>query len=405
MRIALINTTKENGIYPLGLLKIGAWQKSIGNECELFNRKLPDAGEFDEIWISTLFTFDIDFQLSIIREAINRAKIVRCGGISASLMPNEFKRLGADVHIGLLPDAEKFSPDYSLLKINPEYSITHTSRGCTRKCGFCMVKILEPKYKIRKNWENDIHLETKKVLFFDNNWLAKDKKELFKDIEKIKKLHCEGKINKIDFNQGLDCRLMTKEIAKELNGVPFELIRFAFDGMHEDGHFQKAIDLIVKHTKIKDFTNYVLYNFKDTPEDLYYRLKEHARLAELYGIDVKAFPMRYQPIIGFDRKRSYVGEHWTEKQKKGFMIMVGAFFTSGLINTRTIKEFEYIFTDSPENFSKLLNWNKLSEYCEKKSGKKRLDIYYKKKVNNRNTAEKLKYVLPKPLKSFKESNE
>ena len=42
MRIALIDTTKKQTVYPVALLKIGAWRKSLGDECVLFRNKLPE---------------------------------------------------------------------------------------------------------------------------------------------------------------------------------------------------------------------------------------------------------------------------------------------------------------------------------------------------------------------------
>jgi len=376
MRIALINTSKKNSIYPLGLLKIGQWQKSKGNECKLFNLELPKKGEFDEIWISTLFTFDIPKQLGIATEALKRSNVVRVGGIASSLIPNPFKKLGCVVHVGLLKGAEKFNPDYSLLSEIPKYSISHTSRGCSRKCGFCMVSKLEPEFHQRENWERDLN-DSKQIKFFDNNWLAKGEELVFKDIEKLKKLVLDKKISSIDFNQGLDCRLMTMEIAKELKDIPCDPVRFAFDGMHEDKYFQNAIELMVKYSNKKYFTNYVLYNYKDSPEDFYYRLKEHSRLSEKLNISCLAFPMRFQPILEWDSLREHVGIRWTIKQKKGFMRILDTQAISGIINLKTIKEFQYWFTESAEKFASLISWEKVGEYSDRKAGLKRIKKYGK----------------------------
>jgi hypothetical protein len=62
MKIALIDATPKSELYPLPLLKLGAWVKDRGDQCQLFlNGKLPAAKKFDEIWITTRFTFEFWF--------------------------------------------------------------------------------------------------------------------------------------------------------------------------------------------------------------------------------------------------------------------------------------------------------------------------------------------------------
>jgi len=372
MRIALIDGSpkKKGRLYPLPLLKIGAWRKDKGDEVVLFMGELPAAGEFDEIWITTRFTFEIPFAVGLVREAKNRAKRVLVGGISATLLPEYFENEGVEVHKGLLPDAEHYAPDYSILGYEPKYSITHTSRGCIRKCGFCMVTRLEPEFTNEPGWDKSFYPGATDILFYDNNWLAKPMDELRADVEKMKKLIADGRITSMDFNQGLDARLVTDEIADLLEGLPIKPIRFAFDGMHEDGHYQDAIRKMAAHG-FNDFTSYVLYNFKDTPKDFYYRLKESTRLGAELISNVNSFPMRYQPILDIDKARSYVGTNWTSKKLKAFMVILGKWSTGGTVSTRSIEDFEYWLGKTPDEFDRLLNYPRLRELIEKRKGNKR----------------------------------
>ena len=367
MRIALIDTTPKAKIYPLSLLKIGAWRKEQGDTCRLYLDRLPKAGEFEEIWITTTFTFDIPHAQGIVKEAKNRAGRVMVGGISATLLPDSFEQLGVEVHKGLLPDAEKYSPDYSLLDATPKYSISHTSRGCVRKCGFCMVHRLEPKFKNRKGWAEDIHPGTNKVLFFDNNWIAKKRSDLEYDVDVLKGLVSSGRIKHIDFNQGLDARLMTESIADLLRGLPISPVRFAFDGMHEDGFYQRAVRMMSERG-FRDFMTYVLYNFEDTPADFYYRLKASVFLAEKHCCSVGSFPMRYQPILQSDAGRDFVGAGWVERQKKGFMSILSHQSIGGAVTCLSESEFEYWFGKDAEEFDKLLSYPKLRQLMERKKG-------------------------------------
>lgn len=378
MRIALIDSTPKAKLYPLPLLKLGAWRKALGDDCKIFYDQLPKAGEYEEIWITTTFTYDIPHALGIVREAKKRSNRVIVGGIAATLFPDLFKKEGVNVHIGLHPEAEAYCPDYSLLEENPKYSISHTSRGCVRKCGFCMVHKLEPKFKNRYCWEMDLAPGVNKVLFYDNNWLAKRDNDLKKDIETLHKLVKAGKIKYIDFNQGLDARLMTEEKADLLKGLPIVPVRFAFDNMEEDGYYQRAVRMLVKRG-FHGFMTYVLYNYKDTPEDFYYRLKETVKLDVETGKDVSSFPMRYQPIMEIDPARKYIGEKWTLKKRKGFPAIRGWQSPLGTVSPKgggpfssSIKEFEYWFGKDAKEFNNMLAYPELRKLLKRKAGALRL---------------------------------
>ncbi|MCP4567967.1 MAG: hypothetical protein GY841_10345 [FCB group bacterium] len=380
MRIALVDASplKSITLYPLPLLKLGAWRKSLGDECVIFSGKLPTLGAFDEIWLTTRFTYDIPFAVGMAKAARERAGRVWVGGISATLLPEYFEREGLEVHRGLLPDAEKFSPDYSLLSERPAYSISHTSRGCIRKCGFCMVSKLEPTFKNRDGWENDLHPSTHKVLFYDNNWLAKELEDFRADVDKLRGLVADGRITKIDFNQGLDARLVTDEIANLLQGLPIKPVRFAFDGMHEDGHYQRAVEMMAARG-FREFMTYVLYNFKDTPKDFYYRLRESVRLTQELPVNyVGSFPMRYQPILEADRGRSFVGKHWTTTAKKGFMNILQIQSLSGQVTCAgghfdsKLQEFEYWFGKTADEFDRLLSYPHIRDLMKRKKGALRM---------------------------------
>ena len=333
---------------------------------------MPKPGEFDEIWITTVFTFDIPHAIGLVREAKNRAGRVLVGGVSATLLPEKFEAEGVEVHRGLIPEAESFSPDYSLLGFAPEYSISHTSRGCVRRCGFCMVHRLEPDFHNRTDWINDIHPHTKKILFFDNNWLAKDIEDIKRDVSIIRGLVDAGRITSIDFNQGIDARLMTEELADLLKGVPLKPVRFAFDGMQEDGYYQNAIRTMAERGH-HNFMTYVLYNFTDTPQDFYYRLRESVMLASELGVSVGSFPMRFQPILDIDKGRDYVGRHWTPAKKKGFMTILQRQSIGGGVTFGTLAELEYWFGKDADEFNRLLSYPKLRQLIERKKGALRIE--------------------------------
>jgi hypothetical protein len=376
LRIALVDSNPKSKLYPLPLLKIGAWRKSEGDECVLFRDRLPQADEFDQIWITTVFTYDIPRTLGMVREAKNRAEVVKVGGISATLLPDYFEAEGVEVHRGLIPEAEQVAPDYDLLGVMPDYSISHTSRGCIRKCKFCMVHRLEPEFSGR-DWEADLHLEAKTVLFYDNNWFGKDFDDLKADVEKLWRLIDRGQITKIDFNQGLDCRLVTEEIADLLAGLPIRPVRFAFDGMQEDGHYQRAVRMFAERG-FTNFMTYVLYNFMDTLQDFYYRIRVSVELQIELGIMVQSFPMRYQPIMEIDKGRGYIGKHWSFNERRNVRILLNSMGGTGGVTAQggkvmvPLEEFEYWFGKDADEFVRLLSYPKLRQLMERKKGALRM---------------------------------
>jgi len=233
-----------------------------------------------------------------------------------------------------------------------------------------MVHRLEPEFTERE-WTNDLAPGAPQIRFYDNNWLAKDQEALQRDVERLWRLLEAGTIKEVDFNQGLDCRLLIEGKADLLTGLPIHPVRFAFDGMQEDGHYQRAVTMMVERGH-RDFMTYVLYNFTDTPQDFYYRLRESARLTEELSAAVSSFPMRYQPILEADAGRAYVGKNWTEKQKKGFMDILNRQSVGGGISTENIGEFEFWFGKDSTQFVRLLSYPRIKELAAAKKGQLRL---------------------------------
>ena len=76
----------------------------------------------------------------------------------------------------------------------------------------------------------------------------------------------------VDFNQGVDARLFNENNVKLLASIAIRPLRIAFDDLKSRPAYENAVRLSVKEG-IKDFSNYLLYNYKDTPEELYKVLK------------------------------------------------------------------------------------------------------------------------------------
>lgn len=117
----------------------------------------------------------------------------------------------------------------------------------------------------------------------------------------------------VDFNQGTDARYVTDENMKLISEIPINPLRIAFDYWGIRKQYENAVRLAAKY-KINRLSNYLLFNFKDKPEDLYLRMQINMRLSEELDIHIYSFPMKFIPLFGEEAKdRQYIGKFWNKK--------------------------------------------------------------------------------------------
>ena len=182
--------------------------------------ELIDASEYDKVMVSNIFDINKD-----------RVQVVNCSDVT-------FGGIGSNnPHLKLPVEIEKTEPFYFP---DEDTSFAFITRGCIRKCWFCKV----PKYEGEMQFYNHIEdvVKHKKVKFLDNNILAYEKHmEVFQwclDHPDIK----------VEFNQGLDFRLVNDENLEALSKLNYmgEYI-FAFDEPKYQPLLDKKILLIKKH--------------------------------------------------------------------------------------------------------------------------------------------------------------
>ncbi|MBL7075731.1 cobalamin-dependent protein [candidate division KSB1 bacterium] len=366
--ILLVEPAYKNPYPPLGLMKISTWHKRKGNNVQLIKdtphspsldlfeeneicyKKLKN--HYDIIYITSLFTYQAQFVIETIRYYIDKfpKARTRVGGIMATLIPEYIKeKTGIETHVGLLRGAENCPPDYSWYP-NLNYSISFTTRGCPRNCPFCAVGKHEPIFKVKENWPEDIDITKRKIIFWDNNWLASPNFE--KDVKRLMKFRKIG-ITQVDFNQGLDCRLFDEDKIKLLSQIKIKPLRLAFDNCSEDGYIQKAIQLSQKYG-FKDISVYVLYNSEDkndTPEYFYYRINEINKLGAL------TYPMRYRAL--YNANGQYISDKWDKKLLRALKLSLMFYYTKGMI-TKSRDAFKKIYGNNGNEFK-----HKLYEIYEK----------------------------------------
>lgn len=405
--------------------------KCLNSFSDVYRKKDYDNfPKWDRVYVTTLFTFYWKITVKTIHFAKNLVKEknqIMLGGVLASLLHNELEaETGIKPHEGLLDRPGMLDPqnpraqslivdnlplDYSILE-ETEYEyptgsayFTFMTKGCTRKCAFCSVPILEPIYKpkidtIDKFAEiKSIYGEQQHLLLMDNNVLAspnfpeiiaeikqmgfykgamfvepnqldiaiKNLKGGLNDKAYIKRAHrlfndlvsrLKGEVQQsyynvlddndvikfdtttkqgllnaykslkdiyekhrkktaahryVDFNQGTDARYVTDELMKLMSEIPIRPLRIAFDYWGIKDKYESAVRLAAKYG-LTELSNYILYNFHDTPEELYKRLEINVNLNKELGTKVFSFPMKYIPLFGEEAKdRDFIGKKWNRK--------------------------------------------------------------------------------------------
>lgn len=407
-KILLIEPGYKNKYPPLGLMKIAQYHGPHGKRDKVTfvkgEEKSALGTAWDRIYVTTLFSFEyrridrsIDFALTA---ANGQANKVFVGGIAASLMNDRFKSVakwhGIRFIKGLLtaPPAkalqlddfseelysddlfgraiEDLVPDYDILnQINYRYPVrdayfAYTSRGCIRKCGFCGVPKLEGMQRDTESLTALVKAidkrygEKKDLMLMDNNVVASSRfKEIIAEIRglgfspgaKIRRPHERVPIQRrVDFNQGVDARILCKDemYLRELSTICIKPLRIAFDHLGLRAPYEQAIRF-AHQFGLNELSNYMLYNFHDSPEDLFERMRLNVALNEELGIRIWSFPMRFQPTDLPDR--SHVGKKWTRYQLRSMQLILQA--THGVVSGAP-DFFKRAFGDTAADFERIL---------------------------------------------------
>lgn len=297
---------------PLGLLKLSSYHKAMGDTTELVRgMNAAVSQEPDIIYVTSLFTWawkPVWEAVQCYSRLFPRSELW-LGGLYASLMPEHALLCGVHpkrIFKGVFHDAEDLRPDYSLV---PEWnskmsgSVIFSSRGCVNRCTFCAVPRIEGKLSSEKSTiKHLIWPGHKRVILFDNNFLASSGWEsILREIEDLGLY--------VDFNQGLDARLITEHVAERISEVRVDrFIRLSYDYSGMEAHVKRAIELLqARGISGRNILVYTLYNFTDTPQDLFVRIRNTLSWGAV------SYPMRYQPTNALS-KNTYVARNWDKRR-------------------------------------------------------------------------------------------
>lgn len=404
--ILLVEPGYRNKYPPLGLMKIAQYHGPNGKRDNVRFVKGEDSLAYgtawDRVYITTLFSFEwertarsIDYALDLVG---GQAQRVFVGGIAASLMHENFvaepRWRGVRFIKGLLGEApavslgldpfeeelyaddvngkpiEDLVPDYGILDhIEYQYPVndayfTYASRGCVRKCAFCGVPKLEGGQRDTNSLSevvegvSKLYGEKRDLILMDNNVVASANfKEIIAEIidlgfergAKLTRGRYELK-RRVDFNQGVDARILCKDpmYLRQLARIALKPLRIAFDHLGVKKPYAQAIRYSAD-AGLTELSNYMLYNFNDSPADLFERMRLNVTLNEELGIRIFSFPMRYQPVTRPDR--GHVGKNWNSYYLRSMQVILQA--THGIVSGAP-EFFRKAFGDTYDEFENIL---------------------------------------------------
>jgi len=274
VKILLLNI--DSKLPNLALKKIEMWHKQRGDQV-IWDMPL-ELQSADKVYASCIFTK-------------NKAKLLNYIGLRPDLIAGG---TGFDPRVTLPPEIERMKP-----LINYGF----TTRGCIRKCPFCLVPEAEGQIRAVGDIYDIWDRQSKSITLLDNNILA-----LPEHFEMI----CEQLIKEdlaVDFNQGLDIRLVTPEVCKLLKRLNIKNeLRFAFDDCSLERTIVQNVELLRQFNIRKHPFFYVLVGFNTTFEqDLY-------RLNLLRELGCRAYVMRHENTPKqkrYVRLAQWANQFWT----------------------------------------------------------------------------------------------
>ena len=253
MRIGLIDVDGHN--FPnIPLMKLSAFHKMCGSTVEWYEPMF--SGHMDVVYMSKVFSFTDDYQYHIDADRIYK------GGTGYAISVNGgVETFDSKKDVPLPNTIEHMMPDYELYGIK-DTAYGFLTRGCPRGCAFCHVKAKEGWNACKVADLNEFWNGQKNIVLCDPNILAcRDWRDLFDQLQDSKAW--------VDFNQGLDIRLMTNEKADALEKLKIKELHFAWDWYEDKEIIVPALMRFRKRSTINqhNLVVYVLCNFGSSFEE------------------------------------------------------------------------------------------------------------------------------------------
>ena len=277
MRIGLIDVDGHN--YPnLPLMKLSAWHKQQGDHVEWYEPMF--SGHMDRVYMSKVFSFTPDYEW-----CIDADEIIKGGSGYCIELENGKEVYHSERDQNLPDEIEHIYPDYSLYPNEcKDTAYGFLTRGCPRGCSFCHVEAKEGRCSRKVADLSEFWRWQKNIVLCDPNILAcKDHMELLQQLIDSKAT--------VEFNQGLDIRLVNERNLELLRQIKINKPHFAFDD-----YKQKNV-IMPKMQMVRDITGwtrrnkrpavFILCNFDTTLE------QDIERIQFCRSLEWSPYPMIY----------------------------------------------------------------------------------------------------------------
>lgn len=263
MKVGLIDVDGHN--YPnLPLMKISAWHKQQGDSVEWYEPMF--SGHMDKVYMSKVFSFSPDYEYYV-----DADEIVKGGSGYCIELHDGKERYCTERDKQLPEEIEHIYPDYSLYPdLTKDRAYGFLTRGCPRGCGFCHVAAKEGRRSRKVANLSEFWRGQKNIVLCDPNILACPD-----HIELLEQLAESGA--SVNFNQGLDIRLVTDKNLEILKRIRLEAIHFAFDRWQDKDIIEPRLRAFAEKTGFNRDKGrvmvYILCNFDTTLEQDIYRIQ------------------------------------------------------------------------------------------------------------------------------------
>lgn len=254
----------------LALMKISTWHKMQGDTVEWWKPLF----QYDKVYSSKVFTFSPE------NEYLPENTIR--GGTGYGLFDD------------LPPEIDGMKPDYSIYP-DVDYAVGYLTRGCIRQCPWCIVPRKEGRIRAYSTWHDIKREDSKNIVFMDNNVLA-----CFHGVAQL--ISMIGQDIRIDFNQGLDARLISPRIAKILGQLKW--IRFVRLSCDSDD----MLDVVLKKANLLE-----QYGIKP------WRLFVYVLVQDIPSAEKRCIALRDAGLVPFAQPyRDYLNQIEPTKEQKDF---------------------------------------------------------------------------------------
>ena len=255
-------------------------------------------------YVSIPFTWNLPALRPILSQASFDYDRVEIGGPAVALMPDYFD--------GVPNVTRRFEYPGVLQRILP--MATKTTTGCPRRCPYCAVPRIEGDLIELLEWPD-------RPVIMDNNLLAASEKHFDRVMDRLVKWR------DVDFNQGLDSRLMTDYHASRLSELKTPTIRLALDSANRFDIWEVALNrLLDAHVPVRSIRSYALIGFDTGPKEAWERCRTitsygiKASIGWYHALDAKDFNVvsKEQAALGWtDSERRKITQHFYQYKKKG----------------------------------------------------------------------------------------